>query len=414
MVRFAHYGKKIREAWASGTLWKRAGRFLGISVMRPSEVLVGYVRLSKADRDLDLRNGFADHRQEPGHHRSTSEHLERIIAAYKAAKLAQRDAAPEFAIRGLWAEWISVHYKRLIAALEAEDVELLGGLLENFFREPFTAGMDGYDCYVRYSSPLGGPYTKYVWNMYRDNLLTLGVDPHQVDFPRVGNPVGVMVDGKIISIETLRHAYHATEMRELLQNERGAVCVEIGGGTGGQAYQFVRLASAQAAKYVVFDIPEVAVLSSYFLLSALPECRVRLYGEGPVSVAAGEEYDLAVFPHFAVTRLPDASVDLFFNDCSFSEMDGKSARGYLSVIERACRRYFLHDNHDEVFKFKNPDGTTSINVIGSELVPDPTTFKQVFKKARIHGLPEDRFVEQYEYLYENIRPRVRAEADLST
>jgi hypothetical protein len=381
------------------------GRFLAISVMRPSEVLVGYVRLSKADRDLNLRDGFADHRQDRGH-RSKPEHLERIMAAYKAAKLAQRDAAPEFAIRGLWAEWISVHYKSLIAALEAEDVALLGGLLENYFREPFSAGMDGYDCYVRYRSPLGGLYTKYVWSMYRDNLAAVGVDPHNVDFPNVGNPVGVMIDGKIISIETLRHAYHAVEMRELLRNVPEAVCVEIGGGTGGQSYQFVRLAGAQASKYVVFDIPEVAVLSSYFLLSALPECRVRLFGEGPVSVASGDEYDLAVFPHFAITQLPDASVDLFFNDCSFSEMDGNSARGYLSVIERACRRYLLHDNHDVVFKFRNPDGTTSINVIGSELVPDPTTFKRVFKKARVHGLPEDRFVEQYEYLYENIRPSV--------
>ncbi len=268
--------------------------------------------------------------------------------------------------------------------------------------------MGGYDNYVRYRSPLGHFYIKYVWSAYRDKLLGLGFDPADVAFPNVGNQVGVMLDGKVVSIETLRHAYHAIEMRELLCDVRGAVCAEVGAGLGGQPYQAVKIGGGRIAKYVVFDIPEVAVLSSYFLLSALPECRVRLFGEGPVSVAPDEEYDIGIFPHYAITQLPDASVDLFYNSCSFSEMDAESSRAYLSVIERACRRYFLHDNHDVEFDFKNPDGTRSRNVIGSKLVPDPGTFKRIFKKPRVHGLPEDRAYVQYEYLYERIPQCVRA------
>jgi hypothetical protein len=406
--RIGYYRTKIREAWASGTLRERSGRFLAISVQRPREVLVGYVRLSMADRRLNIKDGFADHRQAQRHHRSNPEHLQRIVAAYTAAKLAQREAPAPFAIRGLWAEWISVHFKDLIAALEAEHTASLGRLLENLFREPFTAGMGGYENYVRYRSPLGGPYIKYVWSTYRDKLVALGFDPRDVAFPNVGNQVGVELDGKIIPIEALRHAYHAVEMRELLSDVPGAVCVEIGAGHGDQPYQVARIGGERIAKYVVFDIPEVAVVSSYFLLSALPERRIRLFGEGPISVDSGEQYDLAVFPNYAITQLPDASVDLFYNSCSFSEMDGASSRAYLSVIERACRRYFLHDNHDVVFKFKNPDGTESTNIIGSELVPDPATFKRVFKKPRVHGLPEDRSFVQYEYLYERIRPNVPA------
>lgn len=402
MIRIGYYCTKIREAWASGTLRERAGRFLVTSVRRPCEVLTGYVRLSKADRGLNIKDGFADHRREQAHHRSNPEHLQRIIAAYKASKLAQREAAAPFAIRGLWAEWISVHYRSVIAALEAEDVAALGRMLENLFREPCTVGTGGYDNYVRYRSLLGGLYIKYVWCKYRDKLLALGFDPRSIASPNVGNQVGVVLDGKVISIEALRHTYHAVEMAELLRSVPGAICVEIGAGLGGQAYQAARIGGERIAKYVVFDIPEVAVLSSYFLLSALPERHVRLFGEGPVSVASGEEYDVAVFPHFAIAQLPDASVDLFYNSCSFSEMDAAASRAYLSVIERACRRYFLHDNHDVVFEFRNPDGTTSTNVIGSKLIPDPASFKRVFKKPRVHGLPEDRSFVQYEYLYERI------------
>lgn len=83
-------------------------------------------------------------------------------------------------------------------------------------------------------------------------------------------------------------------------------------------------------------------------------------------------------------------------------MDGASARAYLSVVERCCRKYFMHDNHDMPLEFRNPDGTMSRNVIGSELLPDPTAFKRLFKKPRVHGRPEDRPFVQFEYLYERV------------
>ena len=233
-------------------------------------------------------------------------------------------------------------------------------------------------------------------------MLTLDFNPQRIYFPLVGNPTGVVLNGKVISIDTLRHAYHAVEMCELLRDVPKATCVEIGAGLGGQAYQTVQMSRERISKYLLFDIPEVATLSSYFLLSAFPDKRVRLFGEGPVSVSSGEEYDVAVFPHFAITQLPDSSIDLFYNSCSFSEMDGVSSREYLLLIERACRKYFLHDNHDAIFKFRNSDGSTSTNVIGSKLIPNPALFKRIFKKPRVHGLPEDRSFLHFEYLYEKI------------
>ena len=83
-------------------------------------------------------------------------------------------------------------------------------------------------------------------------------------------------------------------------------------------------------------------------------------------------------------------------------MDGNSSREYLAIIERACRKYFLHDNHDSTFIFKNPDGSISQNVIGSKLIPNRALFKRLYKKPRVHGLPEDRSFIHYEYLYERM------------
>ena len=369
-------------------------------VRRPFEVLIGYIRLSKADRNLSIKDGFADHRKKKYHRRSNPEHLRRIITAYKASKQAQREAALPFQIRGLWDEWISINYKELISALEAEDTSGLSYLLENFYREQFTIGTGGYDNYLRYRMPLGSLYIKYVWSTYRDKLLTLDFDLQKINFPFVGNPTGVIFNGNVISIETLRHAYHAVEMCELLRDIPKSTIVEIGGGLGGQAYQTIQIDGEHVSKYLVFDIPEVATISSYFLLSAFPDKRVRLFGEGSVSVASCEEYDVAVFPHFAITQLPNSSVDLFYNSCSFSEMDEVSAREYIAIIERVCRKYLLHDNHDTVFESKNRDGSISLNVIGSKLIPNPALFKRIFKKPRVHGLPEDRSFVHFEYLYE--------------
>ena len=403
MGRIGYFYTKIKKAWASGTLWDKSSRFLAIAVRRPFEVVIGYVRLPKTDRNLNIKDGFADHRQETCHHKSDPEDLRRIIAAYKAAKEIQGRAAPPFQIRGLWEEWISVNYKNLIAALVAEDTKRLGELLENLYREQFTIGTGGYDNYVRYHTLLGSAYIKYVWSGYRNKFLALDGALEQVRFPYIGNPTGITVHDNVISIETLRHAYHAVEMSELLKDVREAVIVEIGGGLGGQAYQTVHMSGHGVAKYLVFDIPEVAAISSYFLLSAFPGKRLRLFGEGPVCVASQEGYDIAVFPHFAIGDLRDSSVDLCYNSCSFSEMDGPASREYLAVIERICRKYFLHENHDTVFKFKNADGSMSVNVIGSKLIPDPARFKRIFKKPRVYGLPEDRSFPFFEYLYERIQ-----------
>ncbi|MFH1185742.1 MAG: putative sugar O-methyltransferase [Chloroflexota bacterium] len=402
MKRIRYFSSKVKKAWSSGTLWDKSTRVIATMARRPFEVLIGYARLSRADRRLNTGDGFADHRQMIYHHRSNPDHLRRIVTAYRASKQAQQRAPLPFQIRGLWEEWISVNLKDLIAALEAEDLSCLSDLFENLHREQFTIGMGGYDFHLRYHAPLGGLYIKYVWSAYRDKLLALDFDLEKLDFPFVGNPEGIAVRGSIIGVEVLRHAYHAMEMCELLRDIPRSIIVEIGGGLGGQAYQTIKMAGDQVCKYLIFDIPEVAAISSYFLLSSLPEKRVRLFNEGAVGIESHDEYDVAVFPHFAVAQLPVSSVDLFYNSSSFSEMDGASSREYLSTVERTCRRYFLHDNHDKVFKFRDPDGRTSTNVIGSKLLPDPALFKRIFKKPRVHGWPEDRSVVQFEYLYERI------------
>src|SRR5471030_3113128 len=142
---------KARRAWDTGTLNERTRRFLKTQFARFFEVTSGYCALQRADRKLDLKAGFSAH---ANNQRSDSDHLRRIIHAYKASKRAQPRDGP-FQVRGLWDEWIAIHYGTLIAALEGEDIPSLSRQLENLFREKFTSGTGGYDNYLQYHSLLG-------------------------------------------------------------------------------------------------------------------------------------------------------------------------------------------------------------------------------------------------------------------
>jgi hypothetical protein len=152
-------------------------------------------------------------------------------------------------------------------------------------------------------------------------------------------------------------------------------------------------------KFILFDIPEVVAISSAFLITSLPNKKINLYGEGPISSTI-KDFEIGIFPHFTIDNLENDSIDLFYNSCSFSEMDSASSRKYLSIIERCCRKYFMHDNHENDLSFRQIDGSLSKNIIGSKLVPDLNNFKLIYKKIRTHGLPEDKSFVSYEYLYE--------------
>jgi hypothetical protein len=389
-----YLAQKIRAAWRSGNLGERARRHAITRARRPIEILVRYAGLAASDRKLDVANGFRDHRGSALQVPSQPQHLERIRAAYLRAKEAERSAGAPYRVRGLWREWLDINYRPLVDALRSGEREAFARLLENHYREPFTIGAGGYDSWVRYRSLLGPAYIRCVWAGYRDRLAQLGFDLGRLRFPCIGNPAGVLFNGSVVPIDTLRHAYHATEVARLLRGVERPLIAEIGGGLGGQALQTI--SQRADARYVIFDLPEVGVLSSYLLLTAFPDKAIRLFGEARVT----DEFDIAVMPHFAVEELADRSVDLFYNSCSFSEMDAAAAAAYLAVIERACRRYFLHDNHDLELEFEEGGGSVSRNLIGSALVPDPRRFRRLFKKPRAHRLPEDWGIPHFEYLYE--------------
>ncbi|MGB8770326.1 MAG: putative sugar O-methyltransferase [Candidatus Korobacteraceae bacterium] len=397
--RLRYYFEKVKYAHRSGSLSLKLKKKAAEAVYVPSKVAYDYcLHLSPEERHLNIEEGFRDHRTKckvPS--KST---LERLVRAYKYSQ-SQQPASTPFGVRGLWREWIDINYGPMIDAIEREDFDVLGSLMINFNREQMAVGTGGaYGDLVKYNGLwLGKPYVKTVWCRYRKLLAEAGVDPGSVSFPMIGNPAGVPVGDVIIQSETFRHAYKANRMISMLDGTLSNTVVEIGAGFGGCAYQVMQRSNGVVGSYVIFDIPEVAFVSAYFLIEAFPHRVVRLFGEGPINA---KDYDIGVFPHFSFEQLPDQSADLVFNSCSFSEMDRETSSQYLNVIERVCRRYFFHVNHDVRLTFDSSTDGRSVNRLGSELIPDPKVFKAVYKKPRVFGRPDDRFYPAHEFLYERV------------
>jgi hypothetical protein len=402
--RFALIVAKIRAAKASGTLTERLVHKLKVTLYVPLIVSWRYLRLKPEDRRLPIKAGFADHRVRDRSVQGKDDEsiFDRIRRAYLAAKAGQVRAPEHFQIRGLWREWIDAYYGPLVGAVTKGDIKNFMALLENFCREPFATGTGAsYDEFVRVNMSLfGRMYVKVTWCDYRDKLLDGGYDLSHLSFPMIGNPGGIPFNNCVIQIDTLRHASSALATCDIVKDISSPIIAEIGGGFGGQAYQTFTLAQRLGrpiGKYLDFDIPEVLIVASYFLLKSIPAEKIVLFGESQIS----DPFCVGMFPNFSIDELTDRSADVIFNSHSFSEMDKSSSLHYLSVVNRVCRKYFFHINHEQPLEFRQMDGSVSRNVVGSQMVPDLSQFKRLYKSPRLSLRPEDT-ITTFSYLYERL------------
>jgi hypothetical protein len=242
--------------------------------------------------------------------------------------------------------------------------------------------------------------------VYRD---LAGQENPGLEFPAIGNPAGMPVANQIIPTEAIPYHYYALEIASVVRDIRAPVICEIGGGLGGQAYKTIS-AIGRRMQYILLDIPEVLVVSSYFLMTAFPEKKVLLFGETPDNTVV---YDLVLMPHFCFPELGSDSVDLVFNSNSLSEMRADTAGEYLKQIGRVCRRYFMHINHNVRFVWRE-DGIETTNMRAIDMVPDVSRFKKVYQHSRAFFKIDDQIfywrhgARHFAFLYERFWPESAA------
>ena len=128
------------------------------------------------------------------------------------------------------------------------------------------------------------------------------------------------------------------EIRKILKNSSKKSVTEIGAGSGMTAYWCNRLGLGPIQ---LIDLPHVAILQAFYLLKALPNAKIFLYGEDTISDA-----DITIFPNWASHELPLQSVELVFNQDSFAEMSFDDVDAYLKWIVDIRPKYLLSINHE--------------------------------------------------------------------
>jgi putative sugar O-methyltransferase len=387
-LRFA--AAKVRRAVRDGTVLTKAERQVRNLLWTPAWAIASDLK-ARDERLVGLREGFGDHRGTDRELRCSDDALHRICTAFQTAD-SDRGHAPEaLTVRGLWAEWLDLQYGALRSLLSKGDVVGLRALLENLHREQLSIGVGGsIDDVSSTLRPAVRAYYRSLFRRYAALLEDVRPDWSDVSTPCAGNPHGILQGDRLVTLETLRYAHHATVLIESLGTAPVSV-LEIGGGLGGQALQFIQL--GRISRYRILDLPEVGALVAYVLIAALGEDRVCLYGET-------EARPVTISPPWTVDTLPDAGYSLVFNAYSFSEMDSRTAGYYLDQVPRLCTGLFFHVNHEKRFRYRERSGSVSVNLLGSELVPDSDHFSLAWRRPQLFVRPEQRARAACQYLFE--------------
>lgn len=292
--------------------------------------------------------------------------------------------------------------------------------IKNSYQKEIT---DYNDCNSKYRLSGLWSYTNVILNNLEERLLNFGTDEIGVGISLVNNNSGKEDTIKDIDLylKMTERDYKTLEYpksfglngfdfgqiftipsaprlcnyaHRILELSNGNV-VEIGGGFGGVPYHLFKMGFNKT--YISFDIPNVSIISKYFLLKMFPDKKIMLYGEDKLSNF--KKYDIVIMPHYMLPKLKKNSCDIVFNAHGLSEMGTEQINEYMKQINRICKKYFLHFNHDEqsFLEHANTYGVNKDNLLSLHNI-QPIGWKKIGKW--LEPLSESKIINYYEYLYE--------------
>ncbi len=157
--------------------------------------------------------------------------------------------------------------------------------------------------------------------------------------PEVGDPLRVMLDGKLISQDVANSVREFTAvMDHLPEGTVRPLCIaELGAGYGRLAHVF---SSALACRYWIFDIPPALYVSQWYLSRVFPNKRIFHFRHFNHFDEVREEVtssDLCFFTANQLELVPDDTLDAFVSISSLQEMTPAQIDNYLGLIQRKTR-----------------------------------------------------------------------------
>ena len=304
----------------------------------------------------------------------------RVIAAFVRARQFESTSIPaeQQPNEGIWEMNKLAFHKPMYDLLERQDAPGLASCLCNGLRTTAGHGIGG-GAHV-FEAAVNPESSSTIATLIVDHLVTLaealGVLPvenpeqgrwgvnlyedldelcrsiervtgHLLGFPRVFGNFGVRVGERLIDVRTPDTAYTCHRMNGLLNGLEGRSILEIGAGFGGTAYYGVLRG---VDRFTIIDLPFMNALQGFFLIKALGDDRVRLFGEQNVSAS------VQVQPYWEIQHFHDRQFDLTMNHDSLPELPLARAREYIDTIPRYTASFFYSINQESMGSTDRPDG----------------------------------------------------------
>ena len=320
------------------------------------------------------------------HTPSDVEFAERLLRSYSLATTDNPEPINGGA-EDLWTYIAQKQQSTFFEILNGNNANRLASYLCNMSRHDATCGtVQGIDEFDHLKRSVH--YQRFVARMAKDKLISLAEavgaipceNPEQGQWgensrisertlvEKIEQTIGISIappaiDGGLFKIGEGDHRlserdcnaiYTAWLVRGILPKNTNVSVCEIGGGVGRLALWSTILG---CTNYTLIDLPHMNVLQGFYLLKALPDAKVSLYGEDHQNDGGG--LHVQVMPPFARSQLSRNSFDLVINQDSFPEIHPSIVCDYLVWIKLSTK-LFLSINHES--KPKSINGTLLNNV----------------------------------------------------
>ena len=225
--------------------------------------------------------------------------------------------------------------------------------LKNFFSNDLSNGIDNSRLFQK---KIVKEYFLNLCNKYKkSNILKLFVDENN----NIGNSQNhYSYQGKIVTHNSIILIDFYLEIEKYFLNKKNII-LEIGGGYGGLARI---ISSNKNCTYVLIDLPEINLISSYYLKSHFPNKKFLFYERYKTNKEVKiKNYDFVILPPWSLDR--NIPFDFCINTKSMMEMDAASINKYFKYIQVNLKedgyflnvnRYFSSDNNYNFYFYKFP------------------------------------------------------------
>ena len=208
-------------------------------------------------------------------------------------------------------------------------------------------------------------------NVYKDAELVvkgieekIGIDimPPDID----GGLLKAQFGDAHFSLRDIWGIYVAWRLDHLV-GANASIC-EIGGGLGKVALYAHRL---NFKKYTLFDLPQINAVQAWYLVKAIPDANIELYGEN-----ANDTNAIRILPYWI---FPSDKYDIVLNVDSFPEIATEIVIDYLNKI-KDCAALFLSINHETERSYGYIHGkTTGMHLAVPRIIEDVGGFERQYR-----------------------------------